>query len=228
MIPDSTKEFVTQHKDNATAVSPVAWMKLDIDAPFKQMLEEAKAMKQHFMNHMDNSSDPWYEYGKHQGWFSIDLHNMTDSKLYGHDDSIDPKVWKYVHDRAWTEASQQSPVTVDYFKNNFPLRTYYRLRYMLLEPNGFVEPHSDSQTTNPSFAINISLNNPDGCYLVTEKGTVPFDDNGSVFLFNNYYKHSVINESEQDRFHIILHGRWSDTNTDIQDIIAQHGESTTR
>ena len=99
---------------------------------------------------------------------------------------------------------------------------------MLLEPNGFVEPHSDSQTTNPSFAINISLNNPDGCYLVTEKGTVPFDDNGSVFLFNNYYKHSVINESEQDRFHIILHGRWSDTNTDIQDIIAQHGERTTR
>ena len=114
----------------------------------------------------------------------------------------------------------------NYFKNVFPMKTYYRLRFMLLKPGGYVEPHSDSQTTNPSFAINISLNNPDGCFLVTEKGTVPFDDKGSVFLFNNYYKHSVVNNSNEDRFHIILHGRWDDTNEEIQNTITQYGERT--
>ena len=61
MIPDSTREFVTQHKDNTTAVSPVAWMKLHIDAPFKQMLEEAKAMKQNniYIQHTNSiGNDP--------------------------------------------------------------------------------------------------------------------------------------------------------------------------
>ena len=33
----------------------------------------------------------------------------------------------------------------------------------VVKPGGYVEPHSDSLTTNPSYAINISLNNPNEC-----------------------------------------------------------------
>ena len=101
------------------------------------------------------------------------------------------------------------------------MKTYYRLRFMLLKPGGYVEPHSDSQN---KMQINISLNNPNECFFVTEKGTVPFDDKGSVFLFDNYYEHSVINNSKEDRFHIILHGRWNDTNEEIRKTIMQYGE----
>jgi len=228
-FPESVNEFVAQYKDHKSQVmfnSQLPWLQLSIDAPFKEMLAEARAMNEHFVNHMENSNDPWYDDGQHQGWFSINLHNMTDSKVYNTNEKVDAKVWNYVHDRAWTKASELCPVTTDYFKNVFPMKTYYRLRFMLLKPGGYVEPHSDSQTTNPSFAINISLNNPDGCFLVTEKGTVPFDDKGSVFLFNNYYKHSVINNSNEDRFHIILHGRWDETNEEIQNTITQYGERT--
>ena len=226
-FPESVNDFVSQYKNHVYANgkdSKHPWLKLLIDAPFKEMYAEAKAIEEHFVNHMENSEDLWYEDGQQEGWFSICLHNMTDSKIHNTKEKVNEKLWKYVHERAWTEASKLCPVTTNYFKNVFPMKTYYRLRFMLLKPGGYVEPHSDSQTTNPSYAINISLNNPNECFLVTEKGTVPFDDEGSVFLFNNYYKHSVINNSKEDRFHIILHGRWDDTNEDIQETIMQYGE----
>ena len=228
-FPQLVSDFVSQYKDHVYANgkdSKHPWLKLLMDAPFKEMYAEAKAIKEHFVNHMETLSRgaPWYEDGQHQGWFSICLHNMTDSKIHNTKEKVNEKVWKYVHERAWTKASKRCPVTTNYFKNVFPMKTYYRLRFMLLKPGGYVEPHSDSLTTNPSWQYNISLNNPNECFLVTEKGTVPFDDKGSVFLFNNYYKHSVINESEEDRYHIILHGRWDDTNEDIQKTIMQYGE----
>ena len=218
-FPQSVRDFVWQYRDHVYAngkESKYPWLKLLIDAPFKEMYAEAKAMEEHFVNHMENSEDPWYEEGQHQGWFSICI-AKEDMRL------VDLG-YKNKRVRVWTEASKLCPVTTNYFKNIFPMKTYYRLRFMLLKPGGYVQPHSDSLTTNPSYAINISLNNPNGCFLVTEKGTVPFDDKGSVFLFNNYYKHSVINESEEDRYHIILHGRWDDTNKDIRKTIMQYGE----
>ena len=230
-FPQSVNDFVSQYKNHVYANgkdSKHPWLKLLIDAPFKEMYAEAKAMEEHFVNHhvtltyldrqyyMENSEETWYEDDQHQGWFSMVLHNMTDNKLakkiHNTKGKVDEKVWKYVHERAWTEASKLCPVTTNYFKNVFPMKTYYRLRFMLLKPGGYVEPHSDSLTTNPSYAINISLNNPNECFLVTEKGTVPFDDKGSVFLFNNHYKHCVINNSKNDdRYHIIVHGQWDDT-----------------
>ena len=177
------------------------------------MLEEAKAMKQHFMNHMDNSSDPWYEYGKHQGWFSIDLHNMTDSKLYGHDDSIDPKVWKYVHDRAWTEASQQSPVTVDYFTHQFTPHTQYRrVRWMWLAPGGWIAPHVDHDQR--CVDINIAVNNPDQCTFEYDDCTIPFQP-GTAYILATHLRHAVYNRSDQWRLHIQInqgkdHTQWLD------------------
>ena len=35
-------------------------------------------------------------------------------------------------------------------KNKFPYKKYFRLRYMLLEPKGFITPHHDSDTNKLS------------------------------------------------------------------------------
>ena len=80
---------------------------------------------------------------------------------------------------------------------------------MLLEPGGYITPHSDNPESFLGGAVNISLNNPEGCRLVTTLGEVPFRDSGSAFLFNNHYQHAVYNDSEQDRFHIIVHGSFT-------------------
>jgi hypothetical protein len=37
---------------------------------------------------------------------------------------------------------------------------------------------------------------------------LPFEDSGSVFLFNNHYQHAVVNDDTEERYHMIIHGEW--------------------
>jgi hypothetical protein len=160
------------------------------------MLAEAQALKSMFVSHRN-------EEGRHQGWSSLAIHGIGATKTnvaesYG----LDSKTAKY----DWTEIQDQCPVTVQFFKEQFPYRWYARVRFMLLEPGGFVMPHQDHHTSFLGGAVNISLNQPDGCKLVNTHGTLPFRDSGSMFYFNNHYPHCVYNNSNTDRFHIIVHG----------------------
>ena len=173
------------------------WMELKgLDVPYKDMLAEARSLKHMFVGHRS-------EEGQHQGWRSLCIHGIGATKTnvaetYG----LDSKTAKY----DWTEIQDQCPATVKFFKEVFPYRHYMRLRFMLLEPGGYIMPHQDHHESMLGAAINISLNNPAGCKLVNTHGTVPFRDQGSIFFFNNHYPHCVYNGSNEDRFHIIVHG----------------------
>ena len=167
------QKFYQQHKDKewnyhlipknknpkhwATWESKYPWLKLMIDAPFKEMLEEAKNIKHLFVEHRTDYS---------QGWKSVCIHGIDDhvtSIPEDHGFSKDTK-------RDWTNASIQCPITTDYFKNKYPISVYDRVRFMLIEPGGYINPHVDgSRDDNPSRAVNMSLNNPDDCFLITEK-----------------------------------------------------------
>lgn len=176
--------------------SHAPWLRLLVDAPFKHMLAEARNLRDRFVRHRTQDG---------QGWLSLCVHgiaaDMTDSyQAY----NIDPA--DAVYD--WTDVADQAPVTVDFFKNRFPYRRYQRLRFMLIEPGGYILPHSDNKNSNLGAAVNFSLNNPHGCRMITEHGVLPFDDSGSVFLFNNHYQHCVVNDSDEDRYHMIVHGEW--------------------
>jgi hypothetical protein len=177
--------------------NPAMCLDLDVNMPYAEMLSEARALRDRFVVHRMNDG---------QGWRSLCIHGVgsenTDSaNMYGKD-AADESIYD------WTNIAPLCPVTTDYFKNVFPFDKYHRLRFMLVEPGGYITPHSDHNRPNLASAINISLNNPDNCYLTTELGTVPFRDSGSAFLFNNHYRHTVWNNSDTDRFHIIVHGRW--------------------
>ena len=79
------QEFYLQHKDKvwnyeripdnktprhwATWESKYPWLKLMIDAPFKEMLEEAKNIKHLFVEHRTDYS---------QGWKSVCIHGIGD------------------------------------------------------------------------------------------------------------------------------------------------------
>lgn len=179
--------------------SNAPWLEiLGIDAPYKEMLEEAKKLKNLFVFHRNEGEG-------HRGWKSLAFHGISAIKTnvaetYG----LKSNEVKYT----WTEIKDQCPVTVNFFKNKFPYESYQRVRFMLVEPQGFIEPHSDSPNNFLGSAINISLNNPDNCQLVTTEGTLPFKNEGSMFLFNTHYKHCVYNDSTEDRYHIIVHGNW--------------------
>jgi hypothetical protein len=179
--------------------SNVPWFRLfGIDAPYKTMLAEAQSVKHMFVGHRD-------EEDKHRGWRSLCVHGISAThtnipEAYG----LDPAAVKF----DWTEIQEQCPATVKFFKDVFPWTEYMRVRFMLLEPGGYIMPHSDNVRSFPGGAINISLNNPEGCRLVNVHGTLPFQDTGSIFFFNNHYQHCVFNDSDTDRYHMIVHGRY--------------------
>ncbi len=177
--------------------SHAPWLELQgLEIPFKEMLAEAQALRHMFVEHRADEEH-------HRGWKSLAVHGISATQTnvaetYG----MDSKTAKY----DWTEIQDQCPATVKFLKEILPYHHYARVRFMLLEAGGYIVPHSDNVNSFLGGAVNISLNNPEGCRLVTEQGTLPFKDSGSAFYFNNHYRHCVYNHSNTDRFHMIVHG----------------------
>lgn len=201
-LPDGDVHFqanwILQH-------SQTPWLEIiGIDAPYAEMYQEAKALRDMFVFHRGEEAGM-------QGWKSLAVHGISATmtnvpQTY----KLDPDQVKY----DWTEIQHQCPVTVKFFKEVFPYNQYQRLRYMLVESGGYIAPHRDNEINTPGAAVNISLNNPEGCRLTTTHGTVPFKNFGSIFLFNNYYQHAVHNNSLTDRYHMIVHGAWRNPDWD--------------
>lgn len=169
-----------------------------IDVPYQAMLAEAVALDDLFVKHRSNDS---------QGWSSLTIHGISSQHTDHY--AVYPEYAHLSNEQVpytWTEIQDRCPVTVDYFKNHFPYNVYHRIRFMKLDPGGYILPHSDSPDLGLR-AINFSLNNPDGCNFVFENlGTVPFKDSGSALLIANGHIHSVWNCSNEPRYHLIVHG----------------------
>ena len=190
-----------------TVTSKIPYLKLSIDGPWQDILEEVKNLDHMFVPHRDD--------GQTKGWSSLCLHGL------GWDKTDTPYMYpefKNIPDNelpwSWTSIADRCPVAYRYFKNEFPYESYLRLRFMKLAPGGYIGVHRDG-TSYMLGAVNISLNNPEGCEMVLENiGIVPFENTGSVMAFNNSYQHIVWNQSNEPRYHMIVHGRqrwpWGD------------------
>jgi len=187
----------------------IPYVSLDINGPWKEMLHEAKLLDCMYVKHRDD--------GQSKGWASLCVHGLGAQKTDDHNSYPEYSKYKNLEDLPykWTEIAQNCPVTVDYFKNVFPFEKYYRLRFMRLDPGGFIAPHNDG-SNHKLFVCNISLNNPDGCEMILENiGVIPFKDEGGAIAFNNSHNHIVWNQSSQARYHIIVHGKWNNTYTQL-------------
>ena len=149
------------------------------------------------VDHRDN-------YGDHCGWKSFCIHgksyDATREESYYNDDR--PYVWT-------VEAQQGMPATVDYFANTWPGSQFNRVRVMLLEPGGYISLHQDSEISKLT-AVNIAITQPNECQFVMAKhGPVPFAPGQALWLdISN--QHTVINNSDQPRWHIIVHQSFDD------------------
>lgn len=187
------------------------WMPLDLkklgrDFPAEAILQEAKAIEHLAVAHKSDGDSS-------KGWKSLCLHGLgTQATL-----SCDEYGYKYDHETpyTWTPAAESCPITTLYFKNVFPHTRYNRLRFMYLEPGGYIAPHEDVIDPNPHFtAINIAVNQPKDCTFlmgspnldsVTRWGRVPFYQGGDCFWLDLRNHHSVVNLSNETRIHIIVH-----------------------
>jgi hypothetical protein len=161
---------------------------LDITVPYQDMLAEVEQLPlEMFTEHRDGE--------EHQGWASFVLHGAGYNKTK---EENGPMTWT-------AEAEQYLPTTVRYFKDTWPGNSYDRLRVMLLRPGGIITLHSDGPGPGELNPINIALNQPANCnFYMKSFGIVPFNA-GDAWMLNVANHHTVINNSDENRYHIIVH-----------------------
>lgn len=177
--------------------SGMPWLQLDIAIPYQTILNEINNIKSLLVDHRD-------DYGEHRGWKSFCIHGKSydATREESHYDDDRPYVWT-------AEARKGMPLTVDYFANTWPGCQFKRIRVMLLEPGGYVSVHQDHQVPKLT-AVNIAITQPDECkFVMATHGVVPFEP-GQAFWLDISNQHTVINNSDQPRWHIIVHQTFND------------------
>lgn len=175
------------------------WFRLSVldNQPWKEMYAEAEALTDSFYSHREDS------YGK--GWKSLTIHGLNEDtqslEQYGNDRN------KVLEQLDWTWVADKCPVTKKFLTDVWPAEYLNRVRFMLLEPGGYILPHQDRPDDQKRLSVcNISLNMPEGCEMVMKNhGTVPFEDKGSAYLMDISNEHAVINKSDKPRIHMIIH-----------------------
>jgi hypothetical protein len=161
------------------------------------MLEEARALKHKYTAHRGNESKGW----KSLALYGLDEHKHENWDHYGYATASDA-----AKDFRWTESAKQCPVTMDFLMNTFPSKKYGRVRFMLLESGGYIGMHSDSKSkTYLTENINIPLNNPKECiWHWGDDNSTLFMEPGRPYAMNITYDHMITNNSDQDRYHLII------------------------
>lgn len=188
--PDADFDWIRRH-------SGLPWLRLAINVPYLDIIQEIERSTVEYNVHRD-------DYAENRGWLSGCLHGKSWSSTREdscYDDDLKHK---------WTDESEKFfPYTKNYFQNFWPATQYKRLRIMLLEPHGYISIHKD-HTTPGLNAINIAITQPKDCNFVFEKhGSIPFVP-GSAFLIDTSNNHTVFNDSDQKRWHIIVHQSFDD------------------
>lgn len=178
-------------------VTEARYIELDFDLDHEAMLNEAIALKKYYTYHRQGSYD-------HEGWRSLILHGWHETQSGHWKDYGYKNIEQVVENLHWTDHANLCPKTMDFVKNHFPSRLLGRVRFMLLEAGGHIGLHTDSSV--PLLEnTNISLSNPVGCDWKWGDGETLFMHPGKAYVMNIHYPHSVVNRSEEDRYHLIIH-----------------------
>jgi hypothetical protein len=172
------------------------YLKLNIDLPHEEMCAEAFALINKFTPHRSG------EYA-HSSWESLTIHGLGWDKHENYDAYGYKKGKDASKDMFWTEIADSCPITTKWLTEVFPCNKYGRVRFMLLRAGGHIAPHSDSSMKLIE-NINVALNNPIGCKWRWGDGEELIMKPGGVYAMNLHYTHEVINNSNEDRMHMII------------------------
>jgi hypothetical protein len=215
-------DFYNAHKDTPVVLKPLPdydiesqvkwiltgngyhWVELNCKFDVEDWQQDATAAKEYYVPHRDESSGE----GTHQGWESCALHGLGTDKTNDWRTYVQGKEPDY----SWTELGNKTASIKSFFNETFPAERYARIRFMKLEAGGWISPHNDytpmiteENIFNWPLPVNIAVDHPSECHMtLKDQGCVPFS-NGKMFLVNIFNDHSVVNNSNKDRLHIIAH-----------------------
>lgn len=182
-------------KTNNIPFLPIAGFE---NADWEAMYREAKNLSKLYVHHRSGDS---------QGWQSLCIHGLSSvhtdhHPYYGFPD-------RETAPYRWTDIADWCPTITEFFKQTFDYTEYARIRIMKLCAGGYIAPHRDVEDINEARLgpINIALNNPEQCkFYMKDVGYLPFKQ-GSVIKLNLFNEHCVYNNSDEDRYHLIAHGK---------------------
>jgi hypothetical protein len=178
-------------------ISTAKSLKLDLPIPHELMLLEAKQLREYFTRYRTDDSTYF-------GWHTLTLYGVAYDKGHSWEEYGFPSANDSVNHLSWTEIIDKCPVTINWLKTVFPTNRYGRVRFMLLEAGGNIGLHTDTEYSILE-NVNIALNNPDGCEWHWGDGTTLGFKPGDAYAVNISYPHRVSNNSQEDRYHIIIH-----------------------
>jgi Aspartyl/Asparaginyl beta-hydroxylase len=178
-------------------VSSAKFLKLDLSIPYSEILNEAKSLRNEFIEYRSSGED-------FKGWHSLPIYGLDHTKPYSHEAYGFSNPIDAIKLMGWTEVSKKCPVTVNWLKNSFPSKILGRTRFMLLEPGGQIGWHTDTEFSILE-NVNISLSNHPDCKWYWKDGSSIDFTPGNAYAVNISYPHKVINNSNEDRYHIIIH-----------------------
>lgn len=172
------------------------FLQIDFEDDFKKMHQECIQNDHLFVGHRQKDKHLSYS---HEGWAALTLHGLRPDATEHYDQYglTEP-------DYKWTEVCEYFPTCVQFLKK-LGYKSYDRVRIMRLAPGGYIMPHSDGngRIFGP---LNIAINNPEGCdFYFEEWGKVPFKQ-GTGFFLDIGNVHAVYNNSNEPRYHFIVHG----------------------
>ena len=210
------EELITFYNQNKDCTNPTyttfaksrddikcAYYPIKFNFDVELLLKECNAVDDLYFNH--RSQDKKSGYG-HSGWQSLTLHGIDKHKTehytrYGFN-SLEEAGYH------WTDACERVPNLTNFLKA-LPFKLFDRVRIMRLAPGGYVMPHTDNKHQRAFSPLNIAINNPVGCHFVfKDRGIVPFEA-GTGLVLDVGREHIVINQSNEARYHIIVHGHYS-------------------
>ena len=185
----------------------IPFLPIDImtdDVNWNELVDEAKQFDKHYIPHRHHE--------KHKDWASVVLHGISSIHTEA------PEVYGYTNETApwrWTDISDFCPNIVRMLKNCFSYKKYFRIRIMRISPGGYIWPHIDGGFDHLG-PINIALNNPEDCnFYMGGVGILPFKQGTAISLNIGSKMHSVVNNSNENRYHLIVHGIMNDEMNDI-------------
>jgi hypothetical protein len=195
-------------------VSESKYLKLDIDVPFAEMLNEAQSLRDLFIPYRQDD----YE---NRGWHSLPLIGLSSKDPYAWDVYDYKDAREAAKNIKWTEISDMCPKTSMWLREVYPSCSYGRVRFMLLEAGGSIDFHRDT-THSILAAINVALSNHPNCYWLWKNGERMSFKPGDAYAMNLSYEHSVVNDSDEDRYHLIIHQY--DFNTECKNLFLRSME----
>jgi hypothetical protein len=180
----------------------IPWIELDIKFDVDVWKQQILEVEPFYQEYRESNSE---------GWSSCCLHGLSVDKPYTADNyGYDEYKAPYLY----TDLAYKTPIITDFWKNQFPAERYTRIRFMKLNPGGFIDWHNDGQLPDGvdpldvALPINLAVLHPVNCTMKIEDKVVPWEE-GKVFMLNVSKNHAVFNHSSKPRIHMIANIYWA-------------------